>query len=201
MKIHFSKTKSSKTNFANWGINYGFQSKTRWGAEIQLQYIGIRSKVTTEYPTNTNPQDEAPIIETRYRYSYLRAPILAHYQLTPTSSKIQLHALAGVNIGVLLVSKQNYVGINDAGKKEVGKIDAVPNLLNTIDFGVQGGLRATTRIAKNVSLFVDASYYYGIINRENTKHASEYLKPVVVKNQYLTTNIGLKLEVGKKNKI
>lgn len=185
---------------ANFGINFGYQFKSRWGIELQLQGVNIRSKDKMSYPPFDNSTLNPTNLEEQLRYSYLRVPILASFRITNSGSKIQLQALAGGNIGFLLNDNSKLVGTNAEGKEYVNSASYRSRSVMNSDIGVQLGLRASKNISKQLIFFVDVAYYNGFTYRYD-EILSYFNYDQYVYNQYLTTNIGIKLDVGKKTKI
>lgn len=184
---------------ANFGVNLGYQFKSRWGVELQLQGVSIRSKDIIHYNFANNPSQTPIELEEQLRYTYLRIPISVTFRITNPASKIRLDALVGGNIGFLLSNNSKLVGTNAEGKEYVNRISYYARSVMKGDLGIQAGLRASKKINHKLAIFLDASYYNGFTFRYDEIFPYNYNQYVY--NQYLTTNIGLKLEMGKKNKI
>jgi Outer membrane protein beta-barrel domain len=146
---------------------YSFESN--WGVSAGLVF-------SSEGGTKSND-----FFRTSYRADYIRMPMQGIYFFGKLGDRVRPKIFLGPTIGVFVGGKTR---VEDK-ESNIESVSSSDNVFSSLDAGINTGGGINFRIAKNIWLDTDVTYYHGLIDVFENANGPD------VRNRSLSFNLGV----------
>lgn len=164
----------------NVGATLIYSSASHWGFGADIKYSREGYKYNFHNILYGNND-----MDRRVSSDFIRMPLRAIYFIHDNSHKVRPNISLGPSFGFLTGGK---IRVEDADKNLYSKT-AVKDQYKSVDFGIQGTVGLSFKLAEALWLSTDIAYYQGLL-RQNKNGDNAMM------NSNLVLNLGLRIGIG-----
>lgn len=166
----------------NVGATLLYSTENHWGIGVDVKYSREGYKYNFHNPFLFGDKN----MDTRVSSDFVRIPIRGIYFFNDNSHSVRPNISLGPNFGFLTGGK---IRVEDDDHTIYSKTD-VKDQYKPFDFGVQGTLGLSFKLAEALWLSTDIAYYQGLLKQNENGNNT-------MMNRNLVLNLGLRVGVGK----